>query len=126
MRPLLTRDDGFTLIELLVVLVTIVVLAGTAIAQVAWARSRGYDAQVAAVVRGIATGQEAYFASHIRYTSDPTDLDVAVGDVTVAISAGNSGDLASSFRVEGFHAGASQRFAWVSDPPPGASHLESY
>jgi prepilin-type N-terminal cleavage/methylation domain-containing protein len=126
MRTRHAHTEGFTLVELLLVLVVIAVLAGTAIAQVAQARTRAFDAQVSAAVRGVATGEEAYFASNIRYTSNLLDLEVETGDVTVVITPGNSGDLASSFRVEGSHPKAGRRFVWLSDPPEGAPNLEEF
>ena len=41
------------------------------------------------------------------------------GDVDTTISPGNSGDLATSFRVHGSHLQAAHQFDWVSDPLPG-------
>lgn len=115
-----TDQHGFTLIELLLVIVLIGVLSGIAIAQVSSFRARGFDAQVAAAVRAVATSEEAYFASHQRYAADVSSLgDVATGDVTITIGPGQSGDLATSFRIEGAHPAASLRFTWLSDPDAG-------
>ncbi len=114
-------NSGFTLLELLVVVSIVGILASIAIPQYASYRARGYDSIVQAQVRHIATGQEAYFASHSQYTSDVADLEGMVIDpnVTVSISAGNSGDLASSFKIHGSHPQAAHEYDWVSDPAPG-------
>ena len=119
------RDHrGFTLIEVLVVIVLIGVLAGIAIAQYASFRSRGYDSKVAAAVRGIATGEEAYYAENRVYAADVDDIHgMVAGDVAIAILPGNSGNLNSSFRVVGTHPGTTRRFIWLSDPGPGQANL---
>ncbi|MCC6850148.1 MAG: prepilin-type N-terminal cleavage/methylation domain-containing protein [Deltaproteobacteria bacterium] len=115
---------GFTLIEVLVVLVLVGVLAGLAIPQYAGFRQRGYDSKVAAAVRGVATGEEAYYAEHRVYAASIGELrGMTPGDVEIAIGAGNSGNLASSFRVTGTHPGTPRTFTWVSDPVPGTPNL---
>ncbi len=120
------HQGGFTLIELLVVTSIIGILASIAIPQFAAYRARGYDSKVAAAVRHVATGEEAYFATHSTYTSDVNALDgMVLADVTITISAGNSGDLVSSFKVHGTHAQASHDFDWVSDPAPGEPNFLS-
>ncbi len=118
------RDDrGFTLIEVLVILVLIGVLAGISIQQYAGYRARGYDSRVAAAVRGVATGEEAYYATHQAYASDVDTLDaMVVGDVAITILPGNSGSLGSSFRVVGTHP-TGRSHSWVSDPLPGDPNL---
>ena len=118
------NDRGFTLIEVLVIVVLIGVLAGIAIAQYASYRARGFDSKVAAVVRGIATSEEAYYAENTVYTASLASLDtMAADDVAIAISVGNSGNLGTSFRVVGSHPGATRTFTWISDPGPGEPNL---
>ena len=119
------RDHrGFTLIEVLVVIVLIGALSGIAISQYASFRARGYDSKVAAVVRGVATSEEAYYAENRNYAGDVRDIrGMAVGDVAIVIQPGNSGDLNTSFRVVGSHPGASRRYTWLSDPVPGQPNL---
>lgn len=119
------RDDrGFSLIEVLVIVVLIGILAGLAISQYASFRSRGYDGKVAAAVRGVATSEESYYAANRAYAASVAALEtVAPGDVTIVITPGNSGSLATSFRVVGSHRDATRDFTWVSDPEPGQPNL---
>jgi prepilin-type N-terminal cleavage/methylation domain-containing protein len=119
------RDSrGFTLIEVLVVIVMVGVLAGLAISQSASYRSRSFDGKVAATVRGVATSEEAYYADNREYAGDIDDLrTMRIDDVTIAITAGNSGTLDTSFRVVGTHPNATRSFVWVSDPGPGQPNL---
>ncbi|OQY64826.1 MAG: hypothetical protein B6D46_15320 [Polyangiaceae bacterium UTPRO1] len=117
-----TRSDtGFTLLELLVVVSIVGILASIAIPQYASYRARGFDSIVESQVRHVATGQEAYFASKATYASDVGELDGMVIDegVLLSISPGNSGDLASSFKIHGSHPQAAHEYDWVSDPLPG-------
>lgn len=119
------RDNrGFTLIEVLVVIVIVGVLAGLAISQYASFRARGFDSKVAAAVRGVATGEEAYYAANRAYAATVDDLGgTTVGDVAITIGPGNTGNLGTSFRVTGTHPGTQRRFTWVSDPEPGSPNL---
>ena len=119
------RDHrGFTLIEVLVVIVLVGVLAGLAISQYASYRARSYDGKVAAAVRGVATSEEAYYAEKREYAPNVMALrTMATGDVTIAITAGNSGTLGTSFKIVGTHPSATRSFTWVSDPNPGQPNL---
>lgn len=119
------RDQrGFTLIEVLVVIVLVGVLAGLAISQYASYRARSYDGKVAAAVRGIATSEEAYYADNREYADEVATLrNMAPGDVAIAITAGNSGNLGTSFKIVGSHPAATRTFTWVSDPNPGQPNL---
>ena len=120
---LMRNQRGFTLIEVLVVIVMVGVLAGLAISQYASYRARSFDGKVAAAVRGVATSEEAYYAERREYASDVDVLPTATGDVTIAITAGNSGSLGTSFRVVGTHPGTKRTYVWVSDPGPGEPNL---
>ena len=115
---------GFTLIEVLVVIVLIGVLSGLAISQYATFRSRSFDSKVTAAVRGAATGEDAYYAQYQAYAADARTLKSAPTDeVHLVISAGNSGDLGTSFRIVGTHPGTQKSATWISDPVPGEPHL---
>ncbi len=117
-------DRGFTLIEVLVVIVLIGVLSGLAITQYARFRASSYDSKVASAVRGAATGEEAYYAEHLAYAPDVATLQsIPSDDVRLVITAGNTGNLASSFRIVGTHPGAAKSYTWVSDPVPGEPNL---
>lgn len=115
------NDSGFTLLELLVVVSIVGILASLAIPQYASYRARSYDSIVESQLRHIATGQEAYFAGHTSYTADIGELEGMVIDehVSITVSAGNSGDISSSFKIHGSHPQASHEYDWVSDPLPG-------
>ena len=113
---------GFTLIEVLVVIVLIGVLSGLAISQYATFRARSFDSKVTAAVRGAATGEEAYYAENQAYVADARTLR-ASDDVHLAITAGNSGNLGTSFRIVGTHPGTQKTATWISDPAPGEPHL---
>jgi type IV pilus assembly protein PilA len=118
------HQRGFTLIELLVVTSIIGILASIAIPQFAAYRAKGFDAQVSSAVRHVATGEEAYYAGHSTYSGNVALLDgMVLGDVQIAISPGNSGDLSSSFKVHGSHPQATHDYEWVSDPAPGEPNL---
>ena len=119
-RPLPRSTAGFTLIELLVVTSIIGILASLAIPQYAAYRQRGFDAKVASAVRHVATGEEAYYASHQSYTTNVDSLDgMVLGDVDITVSAGNGGNINSSFKIHGEHPAAGHKYDWVSDPTPG-------
>jgi type IV pilus assembly protein PilA len=115
------NNDGFTLLELLVVVSIVGILASIAIPQYASYRARGFDSIVEAQVRHVATGQEGFFVDNSRYAANLTEIEGMVMDdgVSITISAGNSGDLQSSFKIHGSHPQASHEYDWVSDPAPG-------
>lgn len=120
----LANERGFTLVEVMLVIVIIAILAAIAIPHYSDTRARSLDSKVVSVVRNVATGEEAYYASHQRYTSALEQLDgLVVGDVAVTIESGNSGDLSSSFRVLGTTTGAAHAYVWVSDPGPGEPRM---
>src|SRR3954447_14010006 len=94
------NEHGFSLVEVLVVIVIIAVLAALAISHFGDATARGRDAKVVSVTRAVASAQEAYYTTHLAYADDISKLpEVTVADLTVDLSAGNSGDISSSFRV---------------------------
>jgi len=113
-------ERGFTLLELLVVTAIVGILASIAIPQYARYRASGYDSSVASTVRNVATGEEGYFAVHQEYAADVNELEgMVLDEVEITLGPGNSGNLETSFKVEGSHAQAAHDYAWVSDPAPG-------
>lgn len=116
-----SHDRGFTLLELLVVTSIVGLLASIAIPQYASFRARGHDSKVQSAVRHVATGEEGYFAGNLTYTTNVADLEGMVldPDVLISISPGNSGSIATSFKVTGSHPQAAHTYSWVSDPAPG-------
>ena len=120
----LSNQRGFTLTEILVVIGVVAILAAIAIPQYMSARGRAADTMVVSAVRAVATGEEAYFASHQTNTSDVASLSgVGIGAVSITIENGNSGSLASSFRVIGMLPGASHGYMFTSDPGAGGSNM---
>jgi type IV pilus assembly protein PilA len=119
------HNHGFTLLELLVVVSIIGILASVAIPQYAAYRARGFDSIVEAEVRHVATGQEAYYVSNSTYANAASDLDdIALNpDVVITVAPGNSGDIATSFKIHGSHPQAAHEYDWVSDPGPGESNF---
>jgi len=121
---LVASAAGFGFLELLVVVAIIAILAAIALPHYHAMRSQSLDAKVESAVRQVATGEEAYYAGHQRYTTSVHDLDgMVLDDVAVTIESGTSGDLATSFRVHATVDGAAHSYAWLSDPLPGAPHL---
>jgi Tfp pilus assembly protein PilE len=120
-----TTAHGFTLIEVVIIVALIVVLAGIALPHYVDARGRAFDTRVAATVRHLATAEEAFFTTRLRYTADPRELEGAVLEdgIKVTIAPGNSGDLATSFRIRGWHPDALNAWQWTSDPGVGEPHL---
>ena len=121
------NQSGFTLIELLVVVAIIGILAAIAIPQFAAYRAKGFDARAESDCRNAATAEEAYFVDNASYSSVATALPgfVQSADVDLAIAAGNSGDLASSFAITCSSPKGTVGFscAWSSDPAAGAANM---
>ena len=68
------RSAGFTLIELLVVVAIIGILAAIALPAFSGFRADGYNAHSMAGLNSLAKAEEAYFASHGRYSANMVDL----------------------------------------------------
>ena len=50
---------------------------------------------------------------------------MVLGDIEITISAGNTGDIGSSFKITGKHPQSNHDFNWVSDPAAGESNFMS-
>jgi prepilin-type N-terminal cleavage/methylation domain-containing protein len=72
MKP---RRDGFTLIELMIVLVLIGLLATFAQTFLWRAKDRALMTSVKHDLKVLATQQESYFGSNLRYATVPTDIN---------------------------------------------------
>ena len=121
------RDQkGFTLIEVLTVIVIIGVLGGIAIQSFAGDRERAQDAKIVSVIRNLALKQEAYFATHHEYADELGDLGEAMlDDYVIALGAGNTGSVFSSFHITITSTEAAHTYTWTSDPAPGKPNLTS-
>ncbi|WP_424245552.1 type IV pilus assembly protein PilE [Elusimicrobium posterum] len=69
---------GFTLIELLVVVLIIGILAAIALPQYTKAVEKSRAAEAYTNLKAIIGGQEIYYMTHNKYTSDLTELDIEV------------------------------------------------
>ncbi len=65
---------GFTLIEVLVVTMIIGLLAAIALPKFASSKEKAYDATALADLRNLVLASEAYFADHLQYPEELTDL----------------------------------------------------
>ncbi len=120
------NQSGFTLIELLVVVAIIGILAAIAIPQFAAYRAKGFDARAESDCRNAATAEEAYFVDQASYSTDTAELPgfVQSEDVNVALAAGNSGDIGTSFQITcDSPKGSGLSCAWASDPAVGEPNM---
>jgi type IV pilus assembly protein PilA len=104
-RLRLKGEGGFTLIELLVVIAIIGILAAIAIPQFAAYRKRGFEANVKADLRNVATAEEAYFVTSNTYRActacTATNLPGYNKSAQVAV---DSSGGASAFTLTATHA----------------------
>lgn len=71
---------GFTLIELLLTTVIIGIVVAIAVPKVVGARERAYDAAALADLRNMITAIEAYYADHLEYPTDISEVDFEPSD----------------------------------------------
>ena len=70
-----SKTAGFTLLELITVVVIIGLIAAIAIGKFHNTREKAYDAAAVEEVRQLVHLSEAYFADHLEYPQDVSDLD---------------------------------------------------
>jgi type IV pilus assembly protein PilE len=101
-------NRGFTLIELMMALVVVAILAGIAIANYRSSVLRANRTDASTTLLQISAAEEKYFLQNSTYTADladaaPTGLGLSAttprGYYTLAVSAGSTGSLATSWLV---------------------------
>lgn len=103
-----TRDRGFTMIELMMTVVVIAILATIAIASYRSSVLRAHRTDASTTLLRVSMAEEKYFLQNSQYTADlasaaPTGLGIGatspLGYYTLAVIAGSTGALATSWKV---------------------------
>jgi prepilin-type N-terminal cleavage/methylation domain-containing protein len=107
------RDGGFTLVELLVVVAIVGILAAVAIPAFSAYKADAYNAHSLAGLNSLAKAEEAYFASHGRYTAQMNDLPPYYPPAGVVLNIVAADVFA--FEATGSHPFGDRTYSWDSD-----------
>lgn len=109
------RHRGFTLIELMISIVVLAILASIAIGSYRSSVLRANRTDATTTLLRISMAQEKYFLQNSTYTTDlasaaPTGLGLSatspMGYYTLAVTAGPTGSIATSWKVTATATGA--------------------
>jgi type IV pilus assembly protein PilE len=102
------RSRGFTLIELMIAIVVVAILASIAVASYRSSVLRANRTDGTTTLLQVSAAEEKYFLQNSQYTADladapPTGLGLGTtsprGYYTLAVTAGSTGSLATSWLV---------------------------
>jgi type IV pilus assembly protein PilE len=109
------KNAGFTLIELMISVVVLAILGSLAMASYRSSVLRSNRTDASTTVLRVAVAEEKYFLQNSQYTADlasaaPTGLGIGattpLGYYTLAVMAGSTGSLATSWMVTASATGA--------------------
>lgn len=109
------KNAGFTLIELMISVVVLAILGSLAMASYRSSVLRSNRTDASTTVLRVAVAEEKYFLQNSQYTADlasaaPTGLGIGattpLGYYTLAVTAGSTGSLATSWKVTASATGA--------------------
>ncbi|HZR83212.1 MAG TPA: prepilin-type N-terminal cleavage/methylation domain-containing protein [Candidatus Binatia bacterium] len=106
------RHGGFTVVELLVVVAIVGILAAVAIPTFSSYKAEGYNAHSLAGLNSLAKAEEAYFATHGRYTSQMAELPPYYPPANVVLSIVSADNFA--FAATGSHPQGDKTYRWDS------------
>jgi prepilin-type N-terminal cleavage/methylation domain-containing protein len=97
------KEKGFTLMELMVVIVIVAILAAVAVPLYINYVKDAQRTEAKGAIGAIITGEQTYYQRKGTYTTDTTQVNVDLSDLSnnwsFAISAPDNGTLANGFKV---------------------------